>query len=87
MGQYYWSKVCGLCGNLDSNPSNDLEGPLKIRYPDGPSMSAAYLVPDETCDVKQIQQKMGIPEIRRTASKHYAKFYLIGITHVVSCIH
>ena len=70
MDQYYWSKVCGLCGNLDSDPNNDLEGPQKVMYPDGPTMSAAYLVPDENCNAEQIQLQMGIPDLRKNSSKH-----------------
>ena len=74
VGQYYYSKVCGLCGNMDSNPSNDFEGPLKVNHPYGSTMSAVYLVPDHHCDATDIQKKLGVPDIQKQASEYYTKY-------------
>ena len=54
---------------MDSNPSNDYEGPLKVIHPDSSSVSAAYLVPDSQCDAEQIQKQHGVPEIQKQASE------------------
>lgn len=80
VGQHYHSKACGLCGNLDSNPSNDLEGPQKTQYPDGSTVSAAYLVPDEQCQAEEIQQKMRVPHIRNQASEFHIFYYRVSMS-------
>ncbi len=48
LGSRYRGLLCGLCGNFDYNPKNDIRGPTSATCPLS-SISEAWIVKSESC--------------------------------------
>nr|AFO66775.1 vitellogenin [Mimachlamys nobilis] len=54
---FYYSKVCGICGNYDGNPSNDNKDPQKQIRKDPTCLLASYVIPNDQCEAEDIKRE------------------------------
>lgn len=50
-GSMLWGNICGLCGNNNQDPSDDLEVPSFLRTPSPRPFYLSHLIPSSTCNV------------------------------------
>nr|ADE05540.1 vitellogenin [Azumapecten farreri] len=54
---FYYSKVCGLCGNYDGNPSNDNKDPQKQTHKDPACLLASYVTSHDQCEAEDVKRE------------------------------
>ncbi|XP_061168026.1 vitellogenin-1-like [Saccostrea echinata] len=47
---FYYSQVCGLCGNFDGKQGNEYQSPQRVDRSDPNCFVLDYLIPDSKCD-------------------------------------
>ncbi|XP_062587564.1 vitellogenin-2-like isoform X2 [Saccostrea cucullata] len=57
MTPFYYSQVCGLCGNYDGKQGNDYQSPQRVDRSDPSCLVLDYLIPDSKCDSGSVQKK------------------------------
>nr|ANB82451.1 vitellogenin [Saccostrea glomerata]ANB82452.1 vitellogenin [Saccostrea glomerata] len=57
MTPFYYSQVCGLCGNCDGKQGNDHQSPQRVDRSDPSCLVLDYLIPDSKCDSGSVQKK------------------------------
>ncbi|KAL3868963.1 hypothetical protein ACJMK2_041708 [Sinanodonta woodiana] len=63
------SQTCGLCGNNDGQKNNEAQDPQKRQCSHDAAFSASYLIPDDTCNVLQIQAQAKVEEFCRSSDE------------------
>ncbi|XP_021350891.1 uncharacterized protein LOC110448784 isoform X1 [Mizuhopecten yessoensis] len=54
---FYYSKVCGLCGDYDGNPSNDNKDPQKQTRKDPACLLASYVTSNDQCEAADVRRE------------------------------
>lgn len=58
---FYYSHVCGLCGNFDGKQGNEFQSPSRTDRSDSSCLVLDYLVPDSKCDSQSIRKECQQP--------------------------
>lgn len=59
---FYYSHVCGLCGNFDGKQGNEFQSPSRTDRSDSSCLVLDYLVPDSKCDSQSIRKECQQPQ-------------------------
>ncbi|XP_013409581.1 vitellogenin-6 [Lingula anatina] len=60
----YRGKTCGLCGNMNGQTKDDLEGPRKERYDNPEHFAYSYLIPSSRCPAEMIESLKSNKQIK-----------------------
>lgn len=59
---FYYSQICGLCGNFDGKQENEFQSPSRTDRSDSSCLVLDYLVPDGKCDSQSISKECQQPQ-------------------------
>jgi hypothetical protein len=46
---FYFSEMCGICGDFNGEQTNEFEGPDKTLFEDVTMFANSYVIPDDNC--------------------------------------